>query len=255
MRSCFTSGALAEKMQAARSAFARSKFTSARVPVITRALTPSRQVGTSSRHARKVGTSSTQEDTVLGALLQSSLRVQYSVGSIESKQDAMAKNFSESMAVQTKNFSEQFADQKLSHAESMALQTKNFSEQFADQKLSHAKFAENIVKQISEGQERTEASQERFSNELFDVRQDVAKNGIFARSAFAAFVVPPAVMFVFGGSLAAIGIDTGNILLPAASWFTADLAKTVGGLAMAYGVCGTLAFNTINQVGRIQRDL
>jgi len=233
MRSCFTSGALAEKMQAARSAFARSKFTSARVPVITRASTPSRQVGTSSRHARKVGTSSTQEDTVLGALLQSSLRVQYSVGSIESKQDAMAKNFSESMA----------------------LQTKNFSEQFADQKLSHAKFAENIVKQISEGQERTEASQERFSNELFDVRQDVAKNGIFARSAFAAFVVPPAVMFVFGGSLAAIGIDTGNILLPAASWFTADLAKTVGGLAMAYGVCGTLAFNTINQVGRIQRDL
>merc|ERR1712008_319214 len=118
-----------------------------------------RQVGTSSRHARKVGTSSTQEDTVLGALLQSSLRVQYSVGSIESKQDAMAKNFSESIA---------------------------------DQKLSHAKFAENIVKQISEGQERTEASQERFSNELFDVRQDVAKNGIFARSAFAAFVVPPA---------------------------------------------------------------
>merc|ERR1712008_504290 len=86
------------------------------------------------------------------------------------------------MALQTKNFSEQFADQKLSHAESMALQTKNFSEQFADQKLSHAKFAENIVKQISEGQERTEASQERFSNELFDVRQDVAKNGIFARS-------------------------------------------------------------------------
>merc|ERR1712008_402074 len=154
----------------------------------------------------------------------------------------------ESMALQTKNFSEQFADQKLSHAESMAVQTKNFSEQFADQKLSHAKFAENIVKQISEGQER-------FSNELFDVRQDVAKNGIFARSAFAAFVVPPAVMFVFGGSLAAIGIDTGNILLPAASWFTADLAKTVGGLAMAYGVCGTLAFNTINQVGRIQRDL
>merc|ERR1711935_550111 len=227
MRSCFTSGALAEKMQAARSAFARSKFTSARVPVITCASTPSRQVGTSSRHARKVGTSSTQEDTVLGALLQSSLRVQYSVGSIESKQDAMAKNFSESMALQTKNFSEQFADQKLSHAESMAVQTKNFSEQFADQKLSHAKFAENIVKQISEGQERTEASQERFSNELFDVRQDVAKNGIFARSAFAAFVVPPAVMF----------------------------AKTVGGLAMAYGVCGTLAFNTINQVGRIQRDL
>merc|ERR1712008_384890 len=105
----------------------------------------------------------------------------------------------ESMALQTKNFSEQFADQKLSHAESMAVQTKNFSEQFADQKLSHAKFAENIVKQISEGQERTEASQERFSNELFDV--------------------PPAVMFVFGGSLAAIGIDTGNILLPAASWF------------------------------------
>ena len=153
-----------------------------------------------------------------------------SVGRIESKQDAMAKNFSDAME---------------------------------DQKLTHAKFAENIVKQISEGQERIEASQERFSNELFDVRQDVAKNGIFARSAFAAFVVPPAVMFVFGGSLATIGIDTGNILLPAASWFTlpaaswftADLAKTVGGFAMAYGVCGSLAFNTVNQVGRIQRDL
>merc|ERR1711957_1136975 len=72
----------------------------------------------------------------------------------------------------------------------MALQTKNFSEQFADQKLSHAKFAENIVKQISEGQERTEASQERFSNELFDVRQDVAKNGIFARLA-----LTPAIFF------------------------------------------------------------
>ena len=190
--------------------------------MITHTSTPSRQVETFSRHARKVGTSSTQGDTVLGALLESSLRMNRSVGSIESKQDAMAKNFSDAME---------------------------------DQKLTHAKFAENIVKQISEGQERIEASQERFSNELFDVRQDVAKNGIFARSAFAAFVVPPAVMFVFGGSLAAIGIDTGNILLPAASWFTADLAKTVGGLAMAYGVCGTLAFNTINQVGRIQRDL
>ena len=176
-----------------------------------------------SRHARKVGTSSQQGDTVLGALLESSLRVQHSIGSIESKQDAMAKNFSDSMA---------------------------------DQKLTHAKFAKNIVKQISEGQERVEASQERveasqerFSDELFDVRQGVAKNGIFAQSAFAAFVVPPAIICVFGGSLVAMGIDTGNILLPAA--ITADLAKTVGGLAMAYGACGGLAFTTINHIGHI----
>ena len=180
-----------------------------------------------SRHARKVGTSSQQGDTVLGAPLESSLRVQHSIGSIESKQDAMAKNFADSMAVQTKNFSEQFADQKVTHAE----------------------FAKNIVKQISEGQERVEASQERFSDELFDVRQGVAKNGIFAQSAFAAFVVPPAIICVFGGSLVAMGIDTGNILLPAA--ITADLAKTVGGLAMAYGVCGGLAFTTINHIGHI----
>ena len=178
-----------------------------------------------SRHARKVGTSSQQRDTVLGAPLESSLRVQHSIGSIESKQDAMAKNFSDSMAVQAKNFSDSFADQK----------------------LTHAKFAKNIVKQISEGQERVEASQERFSDELFDVRQGVAKNGIFAQSAFAAFVVPPAIICVFGGSLVAMGIDTGNILLPAA--ITADLAKTVGGLAMAYGACGGLAFTTINYIG------
>ena len=191
-----------------------------------------------SRHARKVGTSSQQGDTVLGAPLESSLRVQHSIGSIESKQDAMAKNFADSMAVQTKNFSEQFADQ-----------TKNFSEQFADQKVAHAEFAKNIVKQISEGQERVEASQERFSDELFDVRQSVANDGIFARSAFAAFVAPPAIICVFGGSLVAMGIDTGNILLPAA--ITADLAKTVGGLAMAYGVCGGLAFTTINHIGHI----
>ena len=187
-----------------------------------------------SRHARKVGTSSQQGDTVLGALLESSLRVQHSIGSIESKQDAMAKNFSDSMAVQAKNFSDSMADQK----------------------LTHAKFAKNIVKQISEGQERVEASQERveasqerFSDELFDVRQGVAKNGIFAQSAFAAFVVPPAIICVFGGSLVAMGIDTGNILLPAA--ITADLAKTVGGLAMAYGACGGLAFTTINHIGHI----
>ena len=180
-----------------------------------------------SRHARKVGTSSQQGDTVLGAPLESSLRVQHSIGSIESKQDAMAKNFSDSMAVQAKNFSDSMADQK----------------------LTHAKFAKNIVKQISEGQERVEASQERFSDELFDVRQGVAKNGIFAQSAFAAFVVPPAIICVFGGSLVAMGIDTGNILLPAA--ITADLAKTVGGLAMAYGVCGGLAFTTINHFGHI----
>ena len=223
MRSCLqTSGARIF------SASANSLRAAARDPLTRAWSTSSRHARlVHSRHARKVGTSSQQGDTVLGAPLESSLRVQHSIGSIESKQDAMAKNFSDSMAVQAKNFSDSMADQK----------------------LTHAKFAKNIVKQISEGQERVEASQERFSDELFDVRQSVANDGIFARSAFAAFVAPPAIICVLGGSLVAMGIDTGNILLPAA--ITADLAKTVGGLAMAYGVCGGLAFTTINHFGHI----
>ena len=152
MRSCLkTSGARIF------SASANSLRAAARDPLTRAWSTSSRHARlVHSRHARKVGTSSQQGDTVLGALLESSLRVQHSIGSIESKQDAMAKNFSDSMA---------------------------------DQKLTHAKFAKNIVKQISEGQERVEASQERveasqerFSDELFDVRQGVAKNGIFAQS-------------------------------------------------------------------------
>lgn len=82
-------------------------------------------------------------------------------------------------------------------------------------------------------------------NERFHLQEIVSDTQTFTRSAFASIAVPAVLICGFGGHLIVTGMSTGLFLPSAITLDIAkDIAKAFSGLALTFGSCAGITFNT-----------
>lgn len=82
-------------------------------------------------------------------------------------------------------------------------------------------------------------------NESFHLQEIVSDTQTFTRSAFASIAVPAVLICGFGGHLIVAGMSTGLFLPSAITLDIAkDIAKAFSGLALTFGSCAGITFNT-----------
>ena len=81
--------------------------------------------------------------------------------------------------------------------------------------------------------------------ESFHLQEIVSDTQTFTRSAFASIAVPAVLICGFGGHLIVAGMSTGLFLPSAITLDIAkDIAKAFSGLALTFGSCAGITFNT-----------
>lgn len=101
--------------------------------------------------------------------------------------------------------------------------------------------------QASLSDEMVEVREQLFEHrkESFHLQEIVSDTQTFTRSAFASIAVPAVLICGFGGHLIVAGMSTGLFLPSAITLDIAkDIAKAFSGLALTFGSCAGITFNT-----------
>ena len=185
--------------------------------------------------------------TLLDSDTESSNEVQRHVGGLQVKVDLL------------KEMSEKQTSCQKASAESLEQTMRQQLEKMSEKQKATAETLEKLVSDsasrfqiLKDGQaglsdEMVEVREQLFEhrNETFHLQEIVSDTQTFTRSAFASIAVPAVLICGFGGHLIVAGMSTGLFLPSAITLDIAkDIAKAFSGLALTFGSCPGITFNT-----------
>ena len=188
--------------------------------------------------------------TLLDSCTESSNEVQRHVGGLQVKVDllkemsekqtscqkASAESLEQTMVDMRQELEKQTDDQKAS-AETLEKLVSDSAARFHILKDGHAGLSDEMV----------EVREQLFEHrkERFHLQEIVSDTQTFTRSAFASIAVPAVLICGFGGHLIVTGMSNGLFLPSAITLDIAkDIAKAFSGLALTFGSCAGITFNT-----------
>jgi hypothetical protein len=185
--------------------------------------------------------------TLLASYTESSERVQRRVGGLQVKVDFL------------KEMSQKQTSCQKASAESLKQTMVEMQQQQKDDQKATAETLEKLVSdsaarfhilkdgQASLSDEMVEVREQLFEhrNERFHLQEIVSDTQTFTRSAFASIAVPAVLICGFGGHLIVTGMSTGLFQPSVITLDIAkDIAKAFSGLALTFGSCAGITFNT-----------
>lgn len=177
--------------------------------------------------------------TLLDSYTESSNEVQRHVGGLQVKVDLL-KEISQKQTSCQKASAESLKQTMVEmreHQETLEKLVSDSAARFHILKDGHAGLSDEMV----------EVREQLFEHrkESFHLQEIVSDTQTFTRSAFASIAVPAVLICGFGGHLIVTGMSNGLFLPSAITLDIAkDIAKAFSGLALTFGSCAGITFNT-----------
>ena len=180
--------------------------------------------------------------TLLDSDTESSNEVQRHVGGLQVKVDLLKEMSEKQTSCQKASADMRQQLEKMSEKQKATAET---LEKLVSDSASRFQILKDGQAGLSD--EMVEVREQLFEhrNETFHLQEIVSDTQTFTRSAFASIAVPAVLICGFGGHLIVAGMSTGLFLPSAITLDIAkDIAKAFSGLALTFGSCAGITFNT-----------